>query len=296
MSKLSENLGKKFIVTGEVAPPRGTDLKEFYHEVEEFRKLMPKLYGVNVVDIPGSRLLMSSLAASIILIQNRIEPIYQLTCRDRNMLALQADLLGASAFEIENVLALTGDHPACSSSDHPTAKPVFDLDSATLIKTMKLMNSGTSITGKELNKPTNFFIGAALAPGATPVDGEIYKTKRKINAGVDFFQTQAVFESSVMQSFLDKYEKTFKEEVNSRVLIGIVPLYNYGMVQFLRTMPGITISENTGNRVKNAKDPVEEGVNISAELIDRVKEMDIAGVHIMPAGKIEALVKLLDLI
>ncbi|HDI72596.1 MAG TPA: 5,10-methylenetetrahydrofolate reductase [Candidatus Altiarchaeales archaeon] len=294
MSKLSKNFGKEFIVTGEVAPPRGPDLKEFMHEVEEFKKLMNRLYGVNVVDIPGARLLMSSLAASILLKQNGIDPIYQLVCRDRNQLALEADLIGAAAFGIENVLALTGDHPSCRSSDHPKAKGVFDLDSATLIKTMKLMNQGKDLVGVDLNKPTNFFIGAALAPGATPIEGEIHKTKRKLDAGTDFFQTQAVFESSMMWDFLDKYESLMKEDIADKILMGLVPLYSYGMVQFLRTMPGIVISEETGKRIKEADDPVEEGINIASELIDMAREMNLAGVHIMPSGKIEALMRLLE--
>jgi len=171
---------------------------------------------------------------------------------------------------------------------------VFDLDSATLIKTMKLMNKGKDLVGGDLNKPTSFFIGAALAPGATPIEGEIHKTKRKLDAGSDFFQTQAVFEASVMQDFLDRYESQIGEDVRDRVLMGLVPLYSYGMAQFLRTMPGIVISEETGKRVKDAKDPVEEGINIASELIDRAREMNLAGVHIMPAGKIEALVRLLE--
>ncbi len=293
MSKLSENLGKKFIVTGEVAPPRGPDLTEYMHEVDEFKKLKDKLYGVNVVDIPGAMLLMSSLAGSIILQQNGIEPIYQLVCRDRNQLALEADLIAASAFGIENVLSLTGDHPACRASDHPTAKGVFDLDSATLIETMKLMNKGKDFAGGDLNKQTNFFIGAALAPGATPIEGEIYKTKRKLGAGADFFQTQAVFEPTLMEDCASKYESLVGEDIRDKTLMGLVPIYSYGMVQFLRTMPGIVISDKTGKRIKDADDPVEEGINIAGELIDRAREMDLAGVHIMPAGKIEALVRLL---
>jgi len=294
MSKLSENFGKRFIVTGEIAPPRGHDLTEFNHELEEIKKLMPKLDGVNVVDIPGSLLLMSSLAASIILEQNDVEPIYQLVCRDRNMLALQADLIGAAAFGIENVLALAGDHPACKSGDHPTAMPVYDFDSTTLVMAMKAMNQGKDIRGRELNKATNFFVGAALAPGATPVDGEIYKIKRKLNAGADFFQTQAVFEPSLMQDFLDRYEKLIGEDVRDKVLIGLVPLYNYGMIQFLRTIPGIIISDETANKIKNASDPVGEGINIVAEYIDFAKEISLAGVHLMPAGKVEALIRLVE--
>jgi len=294
MSKLSENFGKTFIVTGEIAPPRGPKLDEFNHELKEIKKLMPKLHGVNVVDIPSSLLLMSSLAASIMLEQNGVEPIYQLVCRDRNMLALQADLIGAAAFGIENVLALAGDHPACKSSDHPTAKPVFDLDSTTLTMAMKAMNQGKDITGRELNMATNFFVGAALAPGATPLDGEIYKAKRKLNAGADFFQTQAVFEPSLMENFLDSYEKLIGEDLRDKVLVGLVPLYDYDMVQFLRTIPGIIISDETANKIKNASDPVEVGVNLVAEYIDNAKGIGLAGVHLMPAGKVEALVRLVE--
>lgn len=294
MSKLSKNFGKRFVITGEIAPPRGPDLTEFMKEVDEFKHLMNGLDGVNVVDLPGCKLLMSSFAASIILQQNGVEPIYQLVSRDRNVIALEADLIGASAFGIENVLALTGDHPRSRSSDHPMAKPVFDLDSASLIKTLKMMNEGNDINGKPLNKPTNFFIGAAIAPGATPLEPEIYKTKRKMRIGAEFFQTQAVFEISMIENFLDEYEKIIGEDIRDKILLGIVPLYSYGMVKFLRTMPGIEISEELGNRIKNAKDPVEEGVSIAAELIGKSKDLNLAGIHVMPAGKIETLVRLLE--
>ncbi len=294
MSKLSENFGKRFIATGEIAPPKGSDLTAFYHEMEVMKPLMNKLYGINVVDIPGSIMLMSSLGASIILQQNKMEPVFQMVCRDRNMFALQADLLSAAAFGIENVLALTGDHPKAKTSDHPNAKPVFDLDSASLVKTIVGMNEGHDLAGKKLNKKTSFFIGCAMAPGVNPIEPEIYKMRRKLNAGAHFVQTQAVFESSLLEGFFNKYEQLLGVDDRSTVSMSIVPLYDYGMVKFLRGMPGVVISEETGLRIKNAANPVEEGVNIAAELIDEAKKMGVAGVHLMPAGKIEALVKLVE--
>lgn len=294
MSELSKNLGKSFLVTAEISLPRGPDLAEFMHEIGEFKKLTPKLHGVNAVDNPGAMLRMSSLAASIMLKQNGLDPIYQLVGRDRNQLALQADLIGAAAFGIENVLALTGDHPTCDSSDHPRAKAVFDLNSVTLIKAIKLMNRGKNFAGGNLNKPTDFFIGAALAPNAANVEGEIYKTKKKIDAGVDFFQTQVVFESISVEDFLDRYESLIKEDIRGRVLVGALPLYSYDILKFLRKMPGIVVSNKIEKRMKEADDPVEEGINIAAEVIDGAREMGAGGVHIMPIGKVEGLVKLME--
>lgn len=294
MSKLSENFGRRFVVTGEIAPPRGHDLTSFNHEVEFFKPLMEKLYAVNVVDIPGSLLLMSSLGASILLQQNRLEPVFQMVCRDRNVLALEADLISAAAFGIENVLALTGDHPKVKSSDHKDAMPVFDLDSSRLIKVVKGMNDGVDINGRKLNMKTSFFLGAALAPGVNPIEPEIYKTRRKLFAGVDFFQTQAVFEPELMESFFRGYERVFKEDVRKKVLMSVVPLYSYDMVRFLKTMPGIVISDKTGKRIKQAKDPLKAGVDIAVEVVEKARDMNVAGVHVMPAGKTEALVEILN--
>ncbi len=296
MGKLSENFGREFLVTAEIALPRGPDLGEFMHEIAEFKKLMPRLHGINVVDNPGAMLRMSSLAASIMLKQNGLDPIYQLVGRDRNQLALQADLIGAAAFGIENILALTGDPPTCDTSDHPKAKAVFDLNSINLIKAIKLMNQGKDLAGGNLNKPTNFFIGAALAPNAVSVEGEIYKTKKKIDAGVDFFQTQVVFEPEIMSDFLNRYESLVKEDIHSKILLGILPLYSYELIQFLRKMPGIVISNKVEKRIKNAENLLDEGVNIAAEVIDGAREMDLAGVHIMPVGKVEMLVRLMEIL
>jgi len=296
MSKLSKGLGKEFLVTSEISLPRGPDTTRFMNEVAEYRKVASRLHAVNVVDNPGSMLLMGSLPASILLRQNGLEPVYQLTGRDRNQLALQADLIGAAAFGIENVLALTGDPPNCESSDHPKAKGVFDLTSVTLIKAIKLMNAGHDYAGGKLNAATNFFVGAALAPGARNIEGEIKKTEKKIGAGADFFQTQVVFDAQVMGGFLDKYESLTGEDISGKVLVGVLPLYSQGLVKFLRRIPGITIPDTIEKRIKEAKDPLQEGVRISAEVVDGTKDLGLAGVHIMPAGKVEGLTKILGIL
>jgi len=225
--------------------------------------------------------------------QNGIEPIFQLTCRDRNVLALESDLIAASAFGIENVLALTGDHPQCRSSDHKFAKPVFELDSVKLIRLMKQMNQGKDAAGKDLNKPTNFFIGAALAPSAFSKEAEALKTKKKLDAGVNFFQTQVTFYAPIVEEFLNIYERMFKEDIRKIVLLGIVPLYSYEMIKYLLMIPGVYIPDSVKQRMKNAQDKMEAGIEIALELIDKARDLGLGGAHVMPAGKMVVLEKLL---
>jgi len=177
MSKLSECFGRERLITSEISLPRGPDITRFLSEIEEYRKVFDRLHAVNVVDNPGSMLLMGSLPASIMLKEKGIEPIYQITGRDRNQLGIQADLIGAAAFGIQNVLALTGDPPTCESSDHPKAKGVFDLNSVSIIQTVKEMNAGRDHGGGRLNGSTDFFVGAALAPGAPNIDAEIKRQR-----------------------------------------------------------------------------------------------------------------------
>jgi 5,10-methylenetetrahydrofolate reductase len=293
MSRLSKNLGKRFVITGEIAPQRGPDLSVFKKDIKSFRKLWGRLDAINVVDNPGSMLLMSSLACSIMLKQNGLEPVYQLTCRDRNILALESDLIAASAFGIENVLALTGDHPACHSSEHSDAHGVFELDSASLIRLTKNMNYGLDGAGRKLNAKTHFYTGAAAAPGARPIEPEIQKMMRKINAGADFFQTQAIFEPAIMESFLDTVEKQIGDQ-RKKIIMSIVPLYSYNMYSFLTQIPGVVISEQTALKIKNSENPVEDAVDMALSLVDAAREMGVAGVHLMPAGKMKAFVKIFD--
>jgi len=294
MSKLRDRFGKEFLYTSEISLPRGPGIDRFMCEVGEYARLMTRLHAVNVVDNPGSMLLMGSLPASIILKQNGVEPIYQVTGRDRNQLGIQADLIGAAAFGIDNVLALTGDAPNCESSDHPKAKGVFDLNSVSMIKAIKGMNQGIDYGGNKLNKPTDFFVGAALAMQSRNLDGEIKKTQKKLEAGADFFQTQVVFEASALDDFTERYEKMAGKDIRKKVLVGALPLYSLSVLKFLRRIPGITISEKIEKRIKNSKDPLSDGIEIALGVIDAAKEKGFAGAHMMPAGKFEALTRLLE--
>jgi methylenetetrahydrofolate reductase (NADPH) len=294
MSRLREAFGKEFLITSEISLPRGPNTARFAGEIAEYKKLGEKIHAVNVVDNPGSMLLMGSLPASIMLKQSGLEPIYQITGRDRNQLGIQSDLIGAAAFGIENVLALTGDPTTSPSSDHPKAKAVFDLNSVSMIKVINGMNKGADNAGKKLNKPTDFFVGAALAPGAANPAGEIKKTQLKLAAGARFFQTQVVFDAETVNSFLIQYQKKTGSDLKDKVLVGVLPLYSVGVMEFLKKIPGIIVPKKVEERIKKAKDPLKEGVAIASEVIAQLKDTGIAGAHLMPAGKFEGLKMLLD--
>jgi methylenetetrahydrofolate reductase (NADPH) len=292
MSRLSESVGRRFTVTTEVKPPRGPDTAKLLAELDAIAG-MGKVSAVNVIDSPSARLLMSSLGASILLKGHGVEPIFQMVCRDRNVLALESDLLSASAFGIENILALTGDHPSRGASDHPHARPVYDLDSTTLIRTISMMNEGRDPSGVELNAKTGFYVGAAVNPGVRPVEPEVLKVKRKMDAGARFFQTQAVFEAEVIGDFMLKAD-SLVGDIRSRVLVGLIPLASEKMIAFLNRLPGIHVPDRVARRVVGSSDPAAEGVSLSLELIDKVKELGLGGVHIMPVGRISALQAIVD--
>ena len=311
MSLLRENFSRKFTATGEVSPPPCPDKTLFAREVEEMKPLMGRILGVNVVDGPGGRVLMSSLGASIYMIQHGVEPILQQVVRDKNRVALQNDLISASIFEIDNVLSSAGDHPACPASDNPKSKPVYDMDSTTLIVMLKKLNEGklwngkdTNYENKNLNAKTNFFIGTGLSPTSSPLDGEIYKVKRKLIAGCDFFQTQGVFDIEPIINFLNLYEKTIGEKISDKILVGIVPIWSYGMMKYLLTLPGIVIGEKFRNDVNEARKKQKEtgqkglieeiGVNLCVDLVDKIKGLGVKGVHIMPVGNLHAMKEILD--
>ncbi|MCX6695203.1 MAG: methylenetetrahydrofolate reductase [Candidatus Altiarchaeota archaeon] len=293
MSTLSENMGRKFVYTVETKPPHGPDLSEFMEKIEVYKRLSNKIHGVNVVDNLASRLFMSSLSSSILLKQNGVEPVMQLVCRDRNVLAMESDLIGAAAFGIQNVLVLTGDHPKSGSSDHRNVRPVYELDSTSLIKVVSLMNSGVEINGKPLNKPTEFFVGGAVSPGVKPLEPEVLKLKRKIAAGARFFQTQVVFQESVMERFLNLSDRMVGD-VRGKIILGLIPVSSEKTINFLNKLPGIKVPPEISSRIKSAKDPVEEGAQITLELVDKAKSMGLAGAHIMPVSGVKALERIFN--
>jgi methylenetetrahydrofolate reductase (NADPH) len=287
MSKLSESLGGGFTLTTEVKPPRGPDTFKFRQDLEVIRGLK-KITAVNVIDSPSARLYMSSLGASVLLKQAGLEPIFQMVCRDRNVLALESDLISAAAFGVENILALTGDHASLGASDHPKAKQVFDLDSTSLIKTIAMMNGGSDITGGRLNAETGFYVGAAISPTVTPVEPQVLKVKRKLDAGAEFFQTQVIFDTAAIEDFMLAADELVGD-IRRKVIVGVIPLASEKMIAFLNRLPGIDVPEGVGRRVTSSKNSLEEGVMVALELIDGVKSLGLTGAHIMPVGRMNAL-------
>ena len=292
MSKLKKSIGKRFTITTEVKPPRGADTTKLLRELSQIKKIK-KITAVNVIDSPSARLYMSSLGASILLRQKGVEPIFQMVCRDRNVLALESDLLSASVFGIENILALTGDHPSKGASDHPHIKPVYDLDSTSLIKAVNLMNQSTDLSGTTLDGATDFFVGAAISPNVVPKEPEMLKIRRKIEAGAGFFQTQPLFTTQQVKEF-NQYIGKYAPEVSNKTLVGLIPLTSEKMITFLNHLPGINVPKEVAERVCNSRDPSQEGVNVCIELADEIKKYGFGGVHIMPVGKTESLKKILS--
>ena len=219
----------KFVVTSEVGPPKGIETDKILAEAELVRS---RVDAVNVTDLQSSLMRLGSLAVSSLLKQKGIEPVFQITCRDKNRLALQSDLLSAAALGIENILVLTGDHT--TAGDHPEAKPVFDLDSTQLLQAAKMLESGSDMKGNKLTgKPPEFCLGAAVNPGADPLGPQILKMEKKIAAGAEFFQTQAVFDLKAFENFRNK-----TRHLKSKVLAGIVLLKSAAMARFMKYYSG----------------------------------------------------------
>lgn len=275
---------KEFVITAEIGPPKGTAVEEM---LEVAIKLKRHVAAINITDNQSSVMRMSSLAACQTLKNIGIEPILQLTCRDRNRLAIQSDLLGASALGIRNVLCLTGDH--ASLGDHPASKSVFDLDSVQLLQAVESLNNGRDLGGNQLNGSTDFFAGAVVAPEAKPLEPHLVKFDKKVRAGAKFFQTQAVFS---IDNFLQFLEKVKPYDVP--ILAGILLIKSAGMARFLnRKIPGITVPEEIIKEMDKAKHPVEKGIEIAAKLISELKGA-CSGVHIMAIGAEEKVLDILE--
>ncbi|HEC56997.1 MAG TPA: methylenetetrahydrofolate reductase [Candidatus Syntrophoarchaeum butanivorans] len=247
-SDLMRNIKEgKFVFTGELEPEKTTDLTEL---VESAKKLLGHCVACNVTDNPQSMAYMSSLVASYVVQRDAgMECVYQLRCSDRNSIALTSDLLGAGALGIKNVLALTGDHTTLG--DYPGAKPVFDLDSGQLVYLIrKMVDEGVDLYGRPIHNPPKFHVGVAGNPNADPLESEILKLKRKIDAGAEFIQTQVIFDIEVAKTFLKEMER-FKVPV----LIGIFPLKNYGTADYFdKYIPGVHVPKDLLAEMKKASE------------------------------------------
>ncbi|HAJ33074.1 MAG TPA: 5,10-methylenetetrahydrofolate reductase [Candidatus Atribacteria bacterium] len=282
--KLAAN---KFVVTVELDPPKTLNLERILTEVNStnFRKLVD---AVNVTDCPLAKLRMSPIALSHI-IQERIglEAIFHITCRDRNLLGLQAELLGASALGVKNILALTGDLP--EMGDYTRATGVFDVDSIGLVKMVNKLNNGYEYSGNELKDKTDFFIGIAVNPTAQDLKKEIARFEEKLSAGTNFVQTQPIYDIGLLERFLK-----LTAHINIPKIIGIMPLKSYKMVEYLnKNLPGIFVPPEVKERMRG-KD-VEEGVKISRELISKIRKFkEVTGIHIFPLRDMDLVCRLLS--
>jgi len=267
----------KFVVTAEVGPLKGTDITE----VEEVASLLKgKVDAANVTDQQSSVMRLGSLAVSHLLKQRGLDPIFQVTCRDRNRLALQSDLLSAWVLGIENVLAITGDVPALG--DHPQAKSVYDLDSVQLLWVIRKLNEGYDMVENELKGKTNFFPGAVVNPGADTEPAfelQLIKMEKKINQGAKFFQTQAIYDVDAFAKFMKRVEG-----FNTPVLAGIIPLKSAGMARYMnKNVAGVLVPDELIEKMAETEDKTQTGIEVAANLIKELKGM-CSGVHIMAIG------------
>lgn len=267
----------KFVVTAEAGPLKGTDITE----LEEIAKLLKgKVDAVNVTDQQSSVMRLGSLAVSHLLCDWGLDPIFQVTCRDRNRIALQSDLLSASVLGIQNVISLTGDLP--SAGDHPQAKPVYDLDSVSLLSIIQGLNNGKDMMGNELKGKTDFFAGAVINPGAdteASYELQILKMEKKIAAGAKFFQTQAIYDAVLFEKFMKRVE-----QYKLPVLAGIIPLKSAGMAKFMnKNVAGVNVPQSMIDKISKAEDKTRTGIEMCAELIKQLKGL-CQGVHIMAIG------------
>ena len=275
-SKFMESvMSKEFTISCEIDPPKGANRKVIEHQTELIK---PHCVAANVTDNPLGIVIMNTLAPCVIMQEMGLEAIYQATCRDRNRIALQSDILGAAALDMKNILALSGDHTVMG--DHPQAKPVFDLDSVQLTAAIRKMVDGTDMAGNELDEPPRLHVGVALSPGLVPIEPEIIKFEKKAEAGAEFAQTQCVYDTKVLEEILD-----LTSHMDTPILPGIAPLKSAGMAKFMASnVPGVTIPKEMLDELVNSKDIKETTLDITANLIRDIKELGFPGVHIMPVG------------
>ena len=281
-SKFKEALESgRFIVTSEVAPPKGTNLEKLTHHIE---LLLDKVDAMNVTDHQSSVMRYPSLGGAILVKEMGGEAILQMTCRDRNRMALQADLLFASSRGINNVLCLTGDSVVLG--DHKEAKGVFDLDSSQLLAAIRKLEKGKDLGGNDLDGAVSFCAGAIVTPEANPIEPQLIKFEKKIEAGAEFIQTQAVYDLDNFSEFM-KYARQFPV----RILAGIILLTSAPMARFMnKNVAGVNVPQNLIDEMDNAQKgrKLEKGIEIAGRMIKRIKEEKMCdGVHIMAIGKEE---------
>ncbi len=275
----------KFLVTSEIGPPKGIETKQLLEDAELIRS---RVDAINVTDLQSSVMRLGSLAVCSLLKQNGFEPIFQVTCRDRNRLALQSDILSAAALGIENLLILTGDHPVLG--DHPDAKPVFDLDSVQLLEVVGKLQQGQDMNGNKLiGALPKYCKGAVVNPGADPLEPQLLKMEKKIDAGAEFFQTQAVYDVKAFENFVQK-----TKHLKVPVMAGIVLLKSAGMARYMnKNVAGVFVPDELIKEMEGTKDKVAQSVEIASRLIKELRPL-CRGIHIMPIGWDKVVPRVLD--
>lgn len=272
-----------FTITVELDPPKSASAQKIFEEASQLRG---KVDAINIADCPMAKMRMSPIAlAHLIKLQESIDTIFHLTCRDRNSMGLQSELLGAAALGVDNILTLTGDHP--SSGDHPNAKPVFEVDSLGLLKIASTLNQGFDISGNALDVGTDFYIGTTGNPGADDLALEKEKITKKVEHGANFIQTQPIYDLEKAKRFIEMVEP-----LNIPIMLGLIPLKSYKMAEYLHTkVPGISITPDILERMKQGGG--EAGLEIAVETLLEIKKM-AHGVHIMPLNNIQTVLYLID--
>ena len=277
----------KFVVTSEIGPPKGTDLEKMVHHID---LLKGKVDALNVTDHQSSVMRYPSIGGVLCIMEQGGEPILQMTCRDRNRLALQAELLFAYTRGIRNVLCLTGD--AVPVGDHKEAKGVFDLDSSQLLATIRILEKGKDLGGNDLDGSVEFCAGAIVTPEANPLEPQLVKFEKKIEAGAEFFQTQAVYDLDTFRRFME-YASQFKV----KILAGIILLTSARMAEYMnKYVPGVFVPQELIDEMALAPkgEAIKKGIEIAARMIKAIKEEKICGgVHIMAIGREEVVPEIL---
>lgn len=289
MSFVSTLRSGKFIITAEISPPKGTDTSRMLKDAALLKGIAD---AVNVTDNQRAVMRMSPLAACGIIQGKGIETIMHITCRDRNRLALQSDIIGASALGIRNVLVMSGDHPV--KGDHEGAKPVYDVDSVQLLGILKKLTLGFDLADNELAGRPDLCMGAVTNTELN--EAGFIKFKKKILMGASFFQTQAVFDAKSFSGFMEKVNGIRLKNV--KIIAGIIPLKSLRSAQFMNQVPGIKVPEDIMREMKDSKDPEAQGMEIAARIIKEIRPM-CDGVHIMPVGNhdnTKTILKMADLL
>ncbi len=278
----------KFIITSEVGPPKGTNLEPLLHHIDILKN---RVHAMNVTDNQSSVMRFPSLGGALLIKQKGGEPILQMTCRDRNRLALQGDILFAQTGGVNNILCLTGD--AVPVGDHKEAKGVFDLDSVQLLHTIRTMEAGKDLGGNDLDGSIDFCAGAIVTPEANPIEPQLLKFEKKVEAGAEFIQTQAIYDLDNFKRFMD-YARRF----DVKILAGIILLTSHRMAIYMnKNVPGVFVPQDLIDEMEAAPKgtKVAKGIEIAGRMIRELKEEKTCdGVHVMAIGKEEVVPDILD--